>query len=570
MSRKQKKSFAKKTSPKNTSSSNITNQSHTLFESLDIFFDKHLPKLNVYFTIIFSLLSILSFDPKLSIAFDDAMYMTSAYRYVHDFPDFFHTANAPFYPMVLSILVAIFGFDMLLLKATSVIFMSLGIYFTVKAFYKRLPSTLVFFMLLMMVFNVHFLWYSHHTFTEAFFFMLQGIFFNLFFHFIEKPAHPVKKGIWLGVLCALLYLTRTVAIAAIGSVIFYLILKKDWKKLIYPVVAFLSFIAVFSLAKTYVWHVESSSGQAKILMQKDPYNPDKGMEDFNGFVQRFFDNYGLYVSKRLYDLISLRPDAKETNTGLGFISLILFLVSFFQAFKNKQDVVLFSLIYLSGICFITFVALQTQWDQLRLILPYLPFFIIALLYGLYRLLSKMAYAAQLLLFFILLILPIIGISRTFKMVKENFPVAMKNLKGDRLAGLTPDWQNYVRISIWAAENLPEDAVIACRKAPISAIYSKFRREFFNIHNVPSSDPDSLVDLLKQHRVTHVIVASLRRDPSKKTEHIINTMHRYIGTIQQKYPNFVTLVHQEGSDEPAYLFKVNYPENFTQNEQSNQK
>lgn len=56
-----------------------------------------------------------------------------------------------------------------------------------------------------------------------------------------------------------------------------------------------------------------------------------------------------------------------------------------------------------------------------------------------------------------------------------------------------------------------------------------------------------------------MVANLRRNPNKKDGYIINTVHRYLNTIQQKYPNFLTPVHRIGNSEEVNLFKINYPE-----------
>lgn len=552
----------KKISAKPSSSNMQIKKASSLLENLDTWCDQKLPHLSVVFSIIFLLFSIFSFDPKLSIAFDDAMYMTSAYRIVHEFPHFFHTANAPLYPLLLSILVALFGFDMLLLKASSVIFMTLGIYFSVKALYKKLPGSLVFLILILQTFNVHFIWFSHHTFTESFFFMLQGIFLMSFFRSMEHFTLP--RGIILGLLTVLLIYTRTVAIGGTVAIAVFFLMYKEWKKLAVWATSTLALILIFHLTKNLVWgeYIKAHpGGQLKILLQKDPYLPEKGQEDVKGFIQRFFDNYSLYISKRLYDLLSLKPDNQETSTGLGLFSLLVSLLSVWKAWREKNREILFLLLYLSGICGVTFFALQIRWDQLRLILPYFSLFVVALLYGVYSLFRKGSYAMQLLILSVFIILPLVGFSRSWKMIKENFPVAIKNLKGDRYAGLTPDWENYIKISIWAAENLDTNAVIACRKAPISAIYSQFKREFFNIHNVPSDNPDTLMNILHKNKVTHVIVASLRRDPSKKTEHIINTIHRFIGTIQTKYPDFITPIRQEGVDEIAVLYKINYPDSI---------
>jgi hypothetical protein len=72
-------------------------------------------------------------------------------------------------------------------------------------------------------------------------------------------------------------------------------------------------------------------------------------------------------------------------------------------------------------------------------------------------------------------------------------------------------------------------------------------------------PDELVERLRVNSVEYVILASLRINPSMKTERTINTVQRYLYYIETKYPGILTLVHQVGSnnDEPAKLYKINY-------------
>ena len=58
----------------------------------------------------------------------------------------------------------------------------------------------------------------------------------------------------------------------------------------------------------------------------------------------------------------------------------------------------------------------------------------------------------------------------------------------RYGGLTPDWKNYLKASEWASENLPEDAIVACRKPSISFVYGK-GRNFYGIMQLPTYSTD---------------------------------------------------------------------------------
>jgi hypothetical protein len=121
--------------------------------------------------------------------------------------------------------------------------------------------------------------------------------------------------------------------------------------------------------------------------------------------------------------------------------------------------------------------------------------------------------------------------------------------------MQPDWVNYIKMSRWAAENVPKDMNIGSRKPSISFIYSG--KEFIGLYRVPSDNADSLLANLKSRKIDYVMMASLRTIPERKTQYTISTINRILYPIQEKYPQKLTLVHQIGVDEKAYLFKINY-------------
>jgi hypothetical protein len=84
---------------------------------------------------------------------------------------------------------------------------------------------------------------------------------------------------------------------------------------------------------------------------------------------------------------------------------------------------------------------------------------------------------------------------------------------DRYWGLTPDWENYCKISDWSSRNLPQDALVACRKPSISFIYGNGKR-FFGITRVLSFTGEKfLSDCNKNKWHPYVIsTASLYQKP----------------------------------------------------------
>ncbi|MBL0342949.1 MAG: hypothetical protein IPP71_20010 [Bacteroidetes bacterium] len=221
------------------------------------------------------------------------------------------------------------------------------------------------------------------------------------------------------------------------------------------------------------------------------------------------------------------------------------------------------LVYVGTMLGLTFLVLQTRWDQPRLIMVYVPLLLLVVLYGFYSYLHRSGSVG--LLGYLALAVLIVGSSfmTTAKKAVSNFPVLKKNIQGDKYYGYTPDWENYLRMSEWCADSLPPSSLVACRKAPMSFVYGR-GRPFFPVYSVIAidsttnlSNPDSALNYFNQNKVTHVLLANLRRNPNKIDGYIINTMHRMLQPIAQKYPQKIQLVKQIGNTEPSYLYEIKY-------------
>ena len=204
-------------------------------------------------------------------------------------------------------------------------------------------------------------------------------------------------------------------------------------------------------------------------------------------------------------------------------------------------------------CAFTFVALQKSWDQYRLIMVFVPFILIIIFDTLFSSI-KNNFGQSIVLLFLAIILTSSTI-HTIRKSSENYPTLIKNLGGDLYAGYTPDWINYLKLSTWCADSLPKESLVAARKAPMSFVYGH-GKEFYPIYTVFSHDPDSVLNRFKNEKVEYVILASLRRNPAKNDGYIINTVHRLLQPVAQKYPSKLSLVKQIGETEPAYLYRIN--------------
>ena len=504
------------------------------------------------------LLSFLMFDVKMSEGNDDSDYIEGAFKFSRDASSYYNT-KAPLYPMLLSVPVTIWGINVPLLKSLSILFNLLQLFVLYLAFRKTVPFTILFGVLLFTATNSYFQYYASQTYTEAFFCMLQA----MFFLFIVRTINTAYKGFdknyfWAGAILFLLTLTKNISIGAILAVLLFFVVIKEYKKLLFILGSFAVLRVPFEILKSSIWGSENQfSNQYQILIQKDAYDASKGADDFFGFLGRLADNTSIYIGKRYYQILGLVSEDKTTfNNGLVFIFIVLMIIALIAILKQKNRILLFALFYVVIMMGMTFFVLQTNWDQPRMILVYVPLTLLIIFYGLYHIFGKQRVARNIIfsLFFILFTFG--GLFKTLGKAGNNVHVLEKNLAGDIYYGYTEDWSNFLKLSRYCADSLPPNSLVASRKAPMSFIYGR-GKEFYPIYTVISSDPDSSLAILKKEKVTHVLIASLRRNPKKNDGFVINTLHRIFMPIAQKYPKKLVLIKQIGNSEPAYLYEIKY-------------
>lgn len=534
-----------------------------LFEILNDFLNKR-GKTILWIGIATTLLfGALLFDMKISTGGDDSSYIVRAHRFIHkgQFPSF----QAPLYPIILSLPIAIFGVHLPMLKLISLAFVAGHLIFFYKAFKKRSPGLVLYPVLLLVSLNAYILYHGSQTYSEAMFMFVQAVFFYFFFRYFLNTDSQLdikkdfKKIIVFALILMTMGLTRKIGFGAfIGTAIFF-VFHKQWKNLINVSGVFIALMGIYTGLKKLIWGSGSfeMGTQENRLLLKDPYDPSKGTEDISGFIERFFDNSMLYISKHLYIFMGFKPDQAQTSTFLAIFTYAIFIMALVLVWR-KNKALLFSGIYLAVMLGGTFITIQARWDQGRLVLVYLPLIMLFLLSGFYYLFQKKTLKSFQFAFVLLLIIMFVPtFSNTTDKVQNKLPDLKKNMRGDIYHGYTPDWVNYLKMCEWAAKNVPEDVKIAARKPSMAFIFSGNSREFHGIYRIKTEDPDELLNKLREKNVHYVIAANLRRIPDRKTEHTINTVRRYLYYIQQKYPRAFQKVHQVGQSEPAELYKINY-------------
>lgn len=548
-----------------------TKNSKTFYEKVENWFAKNDTKFFYSLLVVCLFLSFISFNARISEAHDDALYLEGGWRFANEFPNYFYTQNAPLYPMFLGLLVKIMGFKMIVFKLFSVLFNLLGFILFYKALRNRIPAIVFIPVVCFHATNHLIIYFASMTFTESFYFFLQGL---LFFHVAKlldvikengvqlKPQ--LKNWLMLGFTMLLISTCKSSAIVIIPAILLFFALDKNWKAAGFSLVAYLIFKIPYELFVKLTWHAQNQfKGQSTILLQKDPYNKDLGNEDLAGFIQRFLDNCNLYLSKRFYQLLGWRDDNNTEVYGLlAFVTIALCIIGFWFLYRQKNKFLVLLTFFTCAQTILSFIILQTRWDQPRIVLINMPVLLILIFYAFYHFTNRPGLGPTIYTMIAGLMIATVAY-KSFSKGFTNLPIVQKNLKGDKYYGYTPDWQNFLKCSEWCADSLSPESFVASRKAPMSFVYGKGKK-FFPIYSVikkdtatEQSNPDSALVFLKKNKVTHVMLASLRVDPNNAGAGFINTVHNIIAPIYRKYPQKLRLVHTEGAFEECGLYEILY-------------
>jgi len=549
----------------------VIRNAKTTYEKFENWAAKNDQKIFTVLIIASLFLSFISFNARISEAHDDALYLEGGWRYVNEFPDYFYTQNAPLYPMLLALLIKIMGFKLIIFKIFSTLFNVAGLILIYKALRGKIPAVVFIPVMIFQACNHLIIYYASMTFTEAFYFFLQGLFFFYAAKLVEmisaegvQVRPQLKTWLMLGLSMFLVSTAKSSAIVVIPAVLLFFAIEKNWKALGVSLASYLVFKIPYEIIVKLTWSAQNQfAGQSKILLQKDPYDKTQGNEDFAGFIQRFLENCNLSLSKRFYQLLGWKDEANvDAHTFVTLLTVVLALFGFWRLFKDKNKTMIVLGLFTGAQLILSFLILQIKWDQPRITLVCMPVLLILMFYTIYSLTDTPGIGQTIYLFIAMLVIGSVCIS-SFKRGLKNVPIIQKNLKGDKYFGYTQDWQNFLKCSEWCADSLDANSLVASRKAPMSFVYGKGKK-FFPIYSVifrdsatKMSNPDSALAFFKKNKVTHVMLANLRANPNDPAMGIINTVHHIFIPIFEAYPNKLRLVHKEGVYEETELYEIVY-------------
>lgn len=520
----------------------------------------------VFYVLLFlsTVFSLLMFDSKVSAGGDDSSYIERAWLLLHEgkFPYY----QGPGYPIFLSLFVKLFGLNVIALKFFSVVCQFGFVWFMYKAFHKRIPYTVLFALISFISLNHFIQYYASQTFTETFFLLLQALSLFVVFKIIDSinnedswvEAFKKKYLKWLafGIMFVLLSISKSIALVCIVGIVLYFVLNKNYKQAVFAILSFTFIRIIYQFLATKLFG-PSDSNQFEMILRKELYKPEAGYENFGGLVTRFFNNFNTYISLHIYRILNLRSvdtDASKIIPALSFVSTIVLGIFTFISFKKNKFVFLCA-IYFVILCCGIFVGIQAANMQDRLIIIAMPLIFLVLFYGAYELAKKSSMAQTVLIVFSVVML-LVTIGKSSVIAKENMKALKKNLAGDIYYGYTPDWENFLKMSKYCADSLPEGTQVLSRKPNMSFIYGNGKK-FAGQYWVTTTNADSVLMTWKKSNVTYVLLPNLRMNPIKNNGKIINTIHRMLGPVAQKYPQQVRLVKTIGTTEKCDLYEIKY-------------
>jgi hypothetical protein len=432
------------------------------------------------------LFSLLLFDLKIAIGGDDAEYIVSAKNFFDgiSFPGW----HGAMYPIFLSLPYALFGFSITIFKIISLLLIIIQFIFFYLTFKDRIKLSILISGLFVLSINYFILYNASQTSSEPLYLALQAIVLYFFFKIDDikelKLTKDWYKWILLGFFVFLLTQTRNIGYSFIIAAILFFFINKKFRSIIYFLIGYLIFLIPFNLYKHFVWEKQGIGleSQFNVMFFKDPYNLALGYENFNGFADRFIFNINFYFSNAIVKLFGFRSiyDA-GTNWLITIIIVCIFIFVLYKTFTNNK--------YLFFICCFTYITLgatfitqQTRWEQIRLMLILLPFFLLIIFYFFDNLSFGKIKNTKYMLPLALMAIFIGNACMTLNEIKKK--VSDKHPKNDKLYGYTPDYKHYIQACQWVGKNIEKDKLIGCRKPHIGIIYSDGSK-FIGIYNILS-------------------------------------------------------------------------------------
>jgi hypothetical protein len=167
--------------------------------------------------------SLLLYDPRVSLTGDDSGYILGASDFIKSFR--FPSSQAALYMIALSPITYFFGISLFPLKLFSMLSILGFMYFMYLSFRRKVPAGILLPVLLLVSINSYVLYYASQTYSEAFYMFMQSLFIYVYFRYIVKDkleytgwSKEIKVFILVAVAALGVALTRPIGFSVIIAV----------------------------------------------------------------------------------------------------------------------------------------------------------------------------------------------------------------------------------------------------------------------------------------------------------------------------------------------------------------
>jgi len=482
------------------------------------------------------LLSALLFDPKLHTGGDNAVYLILArslaaglgYANLHLPGAPAHTDYPPGFPALLALKQLLFGSGTITAKLMVVLFGLAALLF-IRLLLQRLLGEQAHAAAWFALSIPPLVTYNHWILTEIPFLAVS----TASLYFLHKAQTGPTRALLPGLVLALAALTlRAAGFALVLAALLTLLLRRRW-------LALVGFgVASAVLAGLWMWR-NAMTGNSSIylsqLLARDPYVTEFGRVGVWDLALRIGRNSYRYaftvLPEAVLPLASARPLSFVTGTALVLLTA-LGVIS-----HRRRPTVVETYAAVAGLMLLFW---PEVWSDERFLVPFLPLVVVFVARGLGWLqqrLSRPRLAAVALS--ALMVLNAVALGRqAAAAVAGN----VRYLRGDRLAGYSPDWRRYFECIAWLGENTNPDEVILARKPEFVYLLSHRRSFCYPFTN-------------DRARVRAAVLAAdyVLFDNFRWTE----TARHFLNPVLADHPHLIRFVHR--TDFPQFfILAVNKP------------
>lgn len=419
------------------------------------FFEKN--RYLLLFILIYIILSLLHFDPKLFSGGDNAIYiiLTESIVSGHGYRDMYlpeeppHTQYPFGFPLLLLLPLLIFGRNLIILKLSVLItglISFIFVYQIARSLFKDRANIVMLFYLSMPIPYV----YNARILTEIPFmcFSLGALYF-----FIKARKNNTLFYYISFILAIYAFFIRTAGISLIIAMMLLLIFRKQYK---YFAIFLLIFLAAFLPWQIRNIHISREVSYIDQLLAKNPYDMALGRANFLDLLTRAWENFILYAFMLLPKMLASIILSMLIAVILGIIFIVLIVIGFLKKIKRLSVMEIY--VMLSMIIILLWPRI---WSSERFLLPVIPFFVYYVYDGLLSIAKKIRFEH-----FSRVVIGTLVLTNFVAIVlysRGTIRANMNYLRGDRYAGYPDDWRHYLTVIDWVGENIPNDKVVMARK-----------------------------------------------------------------------------------------------------------